>query len=104
MIVTGGYNVYPREVEDVLLTHPAVRECAAIGVVDETWVEAVVAVVVTSADVTEDELIAFCRDKLASYKKPRHVFFEAALPKTAVGKLSRKTLRDRHRETAGAAQ
>jgi fatty-acyl-CoA synthase len=102
MIVTGGYNVYPREVEDVLLTHPAVRECAVIGVADETWVEAVAAVVVTGADVSEEELIAFCRDKLASYKKPRHVFFETALPKTAVGKISRKLLRDRHREPAVA--
>ena len=102
MIVTGGYNVYPREVEDVLLTHPAVQECAVIGIADETWVEAVAAVVVTGAEVSEEELIAFCRDKLASYKKPRRVFFETALPKTAVGKISRKTLRDRHRETAAA--
>jgi fatty-acyl-CoA synthase len=100
MIVTGGYNVYPREVEDVLLTHPAVRECAVIGVADETWVEAVAAVVVTGADVSEAELIAFCRDKLASYKKPQRILFETALPKTAVGKISRKTLRDRYREAA----
>jgi len=102
MIVTGGYNVYPREVEDVLLTHPAVRECAVIGVADETWVEAVAAVVVTGADVSEAELIAFCRDKLASYKKPQRILFETALPKTAVGKISRKTLRDRYRETTVA--
>ena len=105
MIVTGGYNVYPREVEDVLLTHPAVHECAVIGVADETWVEAVGAVVVTGPDanVSADELIAFCRDKLASYKKPRHVFFETALPKTAVGKISRKLLRDRYRDREAAA-
>ncbi|HEY0381764.1 MAG TPA: AMP-binding protein [Candidatus Elarobacter sp.] len=102
MIVTGGYNVYPREVEDVLLTHPAVRECAVIGVADETWVEAVAAVVVTGADVSEEELIAFCRDKLASYKKPQRIMFEDALPKTAVGKISRKTLRDKYRENVVA--
>ncbi len=102
MIVTGGYNVYPREVEDVLLAHPEVRECAVIAIADDTWVEAVAAVVVTDAGVTEQELIAFCRDKLASYKKPQRIFFETALPKTAVGKISRKTLRDRYRETAVA--
>ncbi len=101
MIVTGGYNVYPREVEDVLLTHPAVRECAVIGLPDETWVEAVVAVVVAEpGTVGEDELIAFCRDRLAGYKKPQRVIFDAVIPKTAVGKVSRKTLRDRHRNGA----
>ena len=78
------------------------RECAVIGVADETWVEAVAAVVVTGADVSEAELIAFCREKLASYKKPQRILFEAALPKTAVGKISRKTLRDRYRETVVA--
>ena len=101
MIVTGGYNVYPREVEDVLLAHPAVRECAVIGVPDETWVEAVTAVVVAD-NVSEDDLIAFCRDRLASYKKPRSVIFASTIPKTAVGKLSRKTLRDLYRTGAVA--
>ena len=102
MIVSGGYNVYPREVEDVLLTHPAVAECAVIGIPDETWVEGVVAVVVAGGDVSEAELIAYCRDKLASYKKPQRIVFEPALPKTAVGKISRKTLRDRYREAVAA--
>ncbi|HTW82454.1 MAG TPA: AMP-binding protein [Candidatus Sulfotelmatobacter sp.] len=98
MIVTGGYNVYPREVEDVLLAHPAVRECAVIGLPDETWVEAVTAVVTLHADgaAGADELIAFCRERLASYKKPQRVLFDPAIPKTAVGKLSRKALRERY--------
>jgi fatty-acyl-CoA synthase len=99
MIVTGGYNVYPREVEDVLLSHPAVRECAVIGVPDDTWVEAVAAVVVAE-DVSEDDLIAYCRDRLASYKKPRRVMFVPAIPKTAVGKVSRKAVRDLYRTEA----
>jgi acyl-CoA synthetase (AMP-forming)/AMP-acid ligase II len=98
MIVSGGYNVYPREVEDVMLKHPAVRECAVVGVPDPTWVEAVAAAVVADPGaVTEDELLAFCRERLAAYKTPKRVIFETAIPKTAVGKISRKMLRDRYR-------
>ena len=98
MIITGGYNVYPREVEDVLVAHPAVAECAVIGVQDAKWVEAVTAVVALKPDqsVDEDTLIAFVTEQVASYKKPRRVIFTDAIPKTAVGKLNRKALRDQY--------
>ncbi|HEX7073136.1 MAG TPA: AMP-binding protein [Hyphomicrobiaceae bacterium] len=96
MIVTGGYNVYPREIEDVLATHPAVAECVVVGVADTKWVEAVTAVVALrpQAQVTEDELVDYVTGRVASYKKPRRVVFVESVPKTAVGKLNRKTVRD----------
>ncbi|GAA5120594.1 AMP-binding protein [Alloalcanivorax gelatiniphagus] len=98
MIITGGYNVYPREVEDVLIAHPAVAECAVIGVQDDKWVEAVTAVVALKPgqNVDQDSLIAFVAGKVASYKKPQRVIFTDAIPKTAVGKLNRKALRDQY--------
>ncbi|WP_323844710.1 class I adenylate-forming enzyme family protein [Microbulbifer magnicolonia] len=97
MIVTGGYNVYPREVEDLLMAHPAVAECAVVGVRDEKWVEAVTAAVVLRPGqaVSEDDLIQFVAGKIAAYKKPRKVVFVDAVPKTAVGKLNRKAVRDK---------
>jgi acyl-CoA synthetase (AMP-forming)/AMP-acid ligase II len=96
MIITGGYNVYPSEVENALLTHPAVRECAVVGMPDEKWVERVTAVVVLRAghEPSEAELISHVAGMLASYKKPRRVVFAASLPRTAVGKMNRKGLRD----------
>jgi acyl-CoA synthetase (AMP-forming)/AMP-acid ligase II len=93
MIVTGGYNVYPREVEDVLAAHPAVRESCVVGAPDEKWVEAVTAFVVADS-VTEDELIAFCRGRLAAYKAPKSVRFVDEIPKSPVGKLLRRALRE----------
>lgn len=102
MIITGGYNVYPREVEDVLLSHPAVAECAVVGTPDEKWVEAVTAVVVLRPGLaaTAEELTAFVGQHLASYKKPRRVDVATAIPKTAVGKINRKALRDQYRQRA----
>ena len=107
MIVTGGYNVYPREVEDVLAAHPAVAECAVIGLSDPQWVEAVTAVVALRPDhraraaaepeAFTEELRSFAGERLAGYKKPRRVIVVDAIPKTAVGKLNRKALRDTHR-------
>lgn len=96
MIITGGYNVYPREIEDVLMAHPAVAECAVIGRKDPQWVEAVTAAVALKPgqQASEAELIAFVTERVASYKKPRQVLFVEAIPKTAVGKLNRKALRD----------
>ena len=96
MIISGGYNVYPSEVENALLAHPAVRECAVVGMPDEKWVELVTAVVVLRAghQPSEAELIAHVGETLASYKKPRRVVFMGSLPKTAVGKMNRKGLRD----------
>jgi fatty-acyl-CoA synthase len=94
MIVTGGYNVYPREVEDALAAHPAVRECVVVGGPDEQWVEAVTAFVVPAGDVGETELVEHCRGLLAGYKVPKSVRFVDEIPKSPVGKLLRRALRD----------
>ena len=97
MIVASGYKVWPREVEDTLLRHPAVREAAVIGVPDAYRGETVRAYVSlrSSAAVTEEELIEFCRGELAAYKYPRSVEIVDDLPKTPTGKLLRRELRDR---------
>jgi len=97
MILTGGENVYPREVEEILYEHPAVVEAAVIGAPDPKWGEKVVAVVcVRSGEaVTEADLVAFCRERIASYKKPRHVVFVDVLPRNASGKVLKRELRDR---------
>jgi acyl-CoA synthetase (AMP-forming)/AMP-acid ligase II len=96
MIITGGYNVYPREVEDALMAHPSVFECAVVGAPHEKWVEAVTAFVVLRAGsiATEDELIDFTRERLASYKVPKSIRFIEEIPKSAVGKVLRRALRD----------
>jgi acyl-CoA synthetase (AMP-forming)/AMP-acid ligase II len=93
MIVTGGYNVYPREVEDALAEHAAVREAVVVGAPDERWVEAVTAFVVADG-VSEDELISHCRARLAGYKTPKSVYFIDEIPKSPVGKLLRRAVRD----------
>jgi acyl-CoA synthetase (AMP-forming)/AMP-acid ligase II len=100
MIVTGGYNVYPREVEEALLAHAAVAECAVVGAPDPLWVEAVVAFVALKAGhrATEQELRDSVRGRLAGYKVPKQVRFVAAIPKSPVGKILRRALRDRLRE------
>jgi acyl-CoA synthetase (AMP-forming)/AMP-acid ligase II len=98
MIVTGGENVYSGEVEAVIYEHPAVREVAVFGVPDPKWGELVMASVVLKpgAVLTSDDLIAFCRRSLASYKLPRQVeFSQADLPKSSSGKVLKKSLRDR---------
>jgi len=97
MIISGGVNVYPAEIEAVLHEHPAVQDAAVIGVPDEAWGEAVKAVVQLrdGATATEGELIAFCASRIAGYKKPRSVDFVAELPRDAAGKLLKRKLRDR---------
>ena len=96
MIISGGYNIYPKEVENAISTHPAVFECAVVGVPDATWGEAVKAVVVLREDiaVTEDDIIEHCRKTLASMKKPKTVDFVDALPKSAVGKILRRKVKE----------
>jgi acyl-CoA synthetase (AMP-forming)/AMP-acid ligase II len=95
MIVTGGYNVYPREVEDVLAGHPAIVEAAVIGIPDEKWGEAVTAFVTLRGEgVPEAELLGFCRERLAGYKVPKSVRFVAEIPRSPVGKPLRRALRD----------
>jgi long-chain acyl-CoA synthetase len=95
MIVTGGENVYSREVEDVLYRHPAVSEVAVIGIPDPVWVERVHALVVLKpeASVAEKEIIAFCKEHLASYKSPKSVAFLESLPKSPQGKILKKEIR-----------
>lgn len=97
LIVTGGENVYPAEVERVLLEHPEVKEVAVIGVKDKEWGERVMAVVIPKEgkEPTEEEILSFCKGKLAGYKRPRSVAFIDELPKNQLGKVLYKELRDR---------
>jgi acyl-CoA synthetase (AMP-forming)/AMP-acid ligase II len=97
MIVTGGENVYSREVEEVIYTHPAVSEAAVIGLPDPVWGENVTAVVVLRGGMTatDVEIIATCRDRLAGYKKPKRVEFIDELPKNVSGKILKRELRER---------
>jgi long-chain acyl-CoA synthetase len=94
MIIAGGYNIYPREIEEVLFEHPAIKEAAAAGVPDKYRGETVKAFVVLKegASVTAEELDAFCRERLAAYKVPRKYEFRDTLPKTLVGKVLRRQL------------
>jgi long-chain acyl-CoA synthetase len=94
LIISGGANIYPAEVEAVLYRHPAVGDCAVIGVPDEEWGEAVLAVVEPRATATPDDLIAFCRANLAHYKCPRLVELVEKLPRDESGKVRKRDLRD----------
>jgi acyl-CoA synthetase (AMP-forming)/AMP-acid ligase II len=98
MIISGGFNVYPSEVEQVIWSHPAVQDCAVIGVPDEKWGEAVKAVVELNAGqaATAEELIALCKEKLGSVKAPKSVDFVASLPRSPVGKVLKKDLRSQY--------
>ncbi|HZK85310.1 MAG TPA: long-chain fatty acid--CoA ligase [Desulfosporosinus sp.] len=100
MIISGGYNVYPRDVEEVLYTHPAVREAVCAGIQDAYWGEMVKAYVVLKDEmtVTENEILAFCQGKLAAFKIPKKLEFREGLPKTAVGKVLRRFLVEEERE------
>ncbi len=92
LIITGGYNVYPREVEEVLDSHPAVREVAVIGRPSEDWGETVTAVVVAARPVSSDDLRAHAAEQLASYKVPKRIEFIEQLPRNAMGKIVRGDL------------
>src|SRR5207302_4474937 len=92
LIITGGYNVYPREVELVLEAHPAVAEVAVAGVPSERWGEEVTAYVVAARPVAAEELVAYAQERLAPYKCPRQVRFLEALPRNAMGKVQRSAL------------
>jgi acyl-CoA synthetase (AMP-forming)/AMP-acid ligase II len=98
MIISGGFNVYPSEVEQVLWAHPAVQDCAVIGVPDANWGEAVKAVVELNKgqSTTAEELIALCKEKLGSVKAPKTVDFVETLPRSPVGKVLKKDLRARY--------
>lgn len=99
MLITGGLNVYPREVEEVLYAHPAVLEAALIGVPDAHWGEVGKAFVVLrpGARATADELLAYCRERLATYKVPAVIEFRDSLPKTLIGKVLRRALVEEER-------
>ena len=100
MIIAGGFNIYPREVEDVLYEHPAIKEAVAAGVPDEYRGETVKAycVLKEGSRVSEQEIIEFCRERMAKYKVPRKVEFRSELPKTMVGKVLRRALVEEERQ------
>jgi fatty-acyl-CoA synthase len=97
MIISGGFNVYPKEVEDVLTHHPGVAQAAVIGVPDDKWGEAVTAVIVrkNGATVTAEELIALVKEKKGSVQAPKKIEFADSIPVTAIGKPDKKVLRAR---------
>ncbi len=96
MILVSGFNVFPNEVEEVIATHPDVLEVGVIGKPDEHSGEVVMAIVVKKGDITAEELRTFCHQSLTSYKVPKHIIFTAELPKTNVGKILRRELRDKY--------
>jgi len=102
MIISGGFNVYPSEVEQVIWSHPAVQDCAVIGVPDDKWGEAVKAVVELNPGqtATAEEIIALCKSRLGSVMAPKSVDFIASLPRSPVGKVLKKDLRNRYWEDA----
>jgi len=95
MIIAGGFNIYPREIDEVLFQHPKVQEAVAVGIADKYRGETVKAYIVLKPGetATAEEIIAFCREKLAAYKVPKLVEFRTSLPKSAIGKVLRKVLR-----------
>jgi fatty-acyl-CoA synthase len=105
MIITGGENVYPVEVEQVLHRHPGIADVAVVGVGDPQWGESVVAVVVPAdpaAPPAADEVIAFARERIAHFKAPRRVELVEELPRNATGKLLKRVLRERFAGSAAA--
>jgi acyl-CoA synthetase (AMP-forming)/AMP-acid ligase II len=96
MIISGGFNVYPSEIEQIIWGHPAVQDCAVIGVPDEKWGEAVKAVIELKqgSSTNSDEIIALCKAKLGSVKAPKSVDFWDSLPRSAVGKVRKKDIRE----------
>ena len=95
MIIAGGFNIYPREIDEVLFQHPKIADAVSLGISDQYRGETVKACVVLKAgeSASEEEIITFCREKLAAYKVPKKVEFRESLPKSAVGKVLRKILR-----------
>jgi len=101
MIISGAENIYPQEVEQVLYQHPAIAEACVFGIPDKKWGEAVVAAVALKSKikVSENELITFCKNQLASYKKPQRIHFLKSLPKSGAGKILRKDLKQKFSKT-----
>jgi acyl-CoA synthetase (AMP-forming)/AMP-acid ligase II len=93
MIISGGSNIYPREIEEVLLTHPAVAECSVVGRAHPEWGEEVIAFVVAKGKIEKAELDALCLDNIARFKRPKDYRFVEALPKNNYGKVLKTELR-----------
>jgi long-chain acyl-CoA synthetase len=101
MILVSGFNVYPNEIEEVIASHPGVLECAVIGVTDSKSGEAVKAFIVKkNPSVTAEDIVKFCHEQLTNYKIPKHIEFRTELPKTNVGKILRRQLRDEKKAAA----
>jgi len=102
MILVGGFNVYPREVEDILFTHPKVALVAVVGIPDEKSGETVKAFIQVNPGetCTEEEILQFCKENMAGYKRPKQIEFRDAIPVSAVGKVLRRVLRDEESESA----
>jgi acyl-CoA synthetase (AMP-forming)/AMP-acid ligase II len=105
MIISGGFNIYPSEIEQVIWGHAAVQDCAVIGVPDEKWGEAVKAIVELKPGASADaaDIIALCKSELGSVKAPKSVEFWDELPRSAVGKVRKKDMRDRFWQGRGRA-
>jgi long-chain acyl-CoA synthetase len=105
MVLSGGYNIYSKEVELAIQSHPAVRDAAVIGVPDPLFGEAVAAYVELNdgARLEAQAIIDHCRESIASYKKPKHVFFVPALPRNSTGKVLKTQLRELYRADTTAA-
>jgi acyl-CoA synthetase (AMP-forming)/AMP-acid ligase II len=97
VIKTGGFTVIPTEIESALMAHPQVSDAAVVGVPDEQWGEAVHAFVILApgASVADTELLAFCQERLARYKRPKAIHVVAELPRTGIGKIARRVVRER---------
>ncbi len=106
MIIAGGFNIYPRDVEEVLYEHPKVKEAACFGVPDPYRGQTVkVAIVLKEGEsATQDEIIEFCRPRLARYKVPKLIEFTDALPKSLIGKVLRRVLVEQEKAKAGDVQ
>jgi len=97
MIVSGGENIYPREIEEVLFRHPAIADVAVVGIPDSIWGESVKAFIVLKHGkmVDEQEVIDFCKSHLASYKKPKAIEFVSSIPKNPSGKTLKRLLKEK---------
>jgi long-chain acyl-CoA synthetase len=96
MIIAGGYNIYPRDIDEVLFEHPKIQEACAVGIPDPYRGETVKAFIVTKPGeaLNDEEVISYCKEKLAAYKVPKSVEFMDDLPKSTIGKVLRRKLRD----------
>ena len=96
LIISGGYNIYPSQIEQVIWTHASVQDCAVVGLPHDKWGEAVTAVVELKAgfNATEAEIIGMCKSRLGSIKAPKTVLFWDRLPRTPVGKISKRDIKN----------